>query len=258
MKLKANLHFHTKEDINDIVDYTLREGIDHASKLGFDVLAVTCHRHNAWTEEHAEYAKEKGILLIPGAEINVDEDPSKLGRHTVILNSGADSAMIETFEQLAKYKEKHPEVFVIAVHPYFYGNFSLKEYLEKYIDLYDAIEHSWFYSKMFNRNKKAVEMAKKYNKPLIATSDTHYLYEDGRHMNRNYAIIDAEEKTIPAIFNAIREGNFINVTKPSNFWRDMFWGQLRHYTETFWDKRGVKKAYLKEKRERHLKQKDKE
>ena len=40
MKLKANLHFHSREDPQDSVPYTLQEGIDEASRLHFDVLAI--------------------------------------------------------------------------------------------------------------------------------------------------------------------------------------------------------------------------
>lgn len=250
MELKTNLHFHTKEDPNDIVEYTLKEGIDHAAELGFDVLAVTCHRYNAWNQDIAEYAKSKGILLISGAEVNLEEDPLKRGRHTLILNGGKGFDKIETFEQLREYKKEHPEIFVIAAHPYFYGNFSLGEYLEKYIDLYDAIEHSWFYSKLFNRNKKAIEMAKKYDKPLISTSDTHFLYD--KHMDRNYAVIDAEEKTPSAIFDSIRNNNFRNVTFPSSFWKHMVLHQGRYFSKGRSIKKKRREQYMREKRERHL------
>ena len=89
--------------------------------------------------------------------------------------------------------------------------------LEKYIRLFDAIEHSWFYSRWFNRNKKAVRAAKKYSLPLVATSDTHFF----NFMDENYTIIDAEEFTVPAILDALRAKRFQNLTSPRKFWRDM-------------------------------------
>ena len=231
MKLKANFHFHTKEDPEDMVQYTLKEGIDYAAKHGFDVLAVTCHNYFAWTQEHAEYAEERGILLVPGIELTVGEKKKfklsghKKGKHVVVVNATKEAEQVHTFEELEEYKRNHPESVIIAAHPYFYGNFSLKKYLLKYIHLFDAIEHSWFYSKhFFNRNEYAVPVALENELPLIATSDTHYFSRG--NMDRNYALLITDEKTIPAVCNAIKNGDFENVTKPSSFLIDMFFGQL--------------------------------
>lgn len=249
MEFKVNLHFHTKEDPNDYVEYSLKEGIDHAEELGFNALAVTCHRHYAWNEEIAKYAESKGILLIPGAELSVDEDPLKRGKHVVLLNGDEDSAHIETFEELKEYKKMHPDILIMAAHPYFYGNFSLGNFLEKYIELFDVIEHSWFYSKMFNRNKKAIEMAEKYEKPLVTTSDTHFLKDN--HMNRNYAVVEAEEKSVSAILDAIKEGRFKNVTQPSSFWKHMVFDQGGYFLKHYFKKKEMRDKRLKEKKTRN-------
>ncbi|MEX0877970.1 MAG: PHP domain-containing protein [Candidatus Spechtbacterales bacterium] len=231
MRLKTNLHFHTAEDPHDLVGYTLKEGIDHASSLGFEVLAVTCHNYFAWTKEHAEYAEEKGILLIPGIELTIAEEKKlkrngyRKGYHTLVINADKDAEDIFTFDDLKEYRKKRGgEIAVIAAHPYFYGNFSLKGYLEKYVNLYDAVEHSWYYSRVFNRNKKAMRFALKNELPFVATSDTHYLYNN--HMDRNYAYLDTDEKTIEATVNAIKNGDIENVTKPSNTIRDMILLQI--------------------------------
>ena len=216
MKLKANFHFHTREDKRHHIRYSLREGIDYASVLGFEVLSPTCHQKVIWSKEDAEYAASKNILLIPGIELYLQE-AKESPRHALLLNASKDAESITTFDGLEKYRKTHTEIFVIASHPYFYGNFSVKEFLEKYIHLFDGIEHSWFYSKMFNRNKKGAGVAKKYNKPFIATSDTHFF----KHMNKDYTVIDAEAKTAEAIFTALREHKFKNVTSPKKFFRGM-------------------------------------
>ena len=64
--LKADLHIHTKEDPHDNIGYSAKQLIDHAAKLNFDVISITNHDTSSYTEELAEYAKLKGILLIPG------------------------------------------------------------------------------------------------------------------------------------------------------------------------------------------------
>jgi len=230
MLLKSNLHFHTSEDPLDIVKYSLKEGIEHAGSLGFDVLAVTCHNYFAWTRAHADYAKEKGVLLIGGIELTISESKKitrkghRKGYHVLIINADKSAENIYTFKDLAEYRKKRgEEIAIIAAHPYFYGNFSLKKNLEKYAYLFDAIEHSWFYSKIFNRNKKALKKALELELPLLATSDTHYLYNN--HMERNHAMLVTDEKTIPAVIYAIKNGDIENITKPSNTLRDMLFLQ---------------------------------
>lgn len=229
MRLKTNFHFHTNDDPMDPVGYTLLEGIDHAARFGFGALAVTCHQKFAWTENAAIYAEERGILLIPGIEVNVDENREKWGRHVLILNAAKTAEDVRTFEELERYKNTHPESFIIAPHPYFYGDFSLDEFLEKYVHLFDAIEHSWFYSRFFNRNKKARAIAKKHALPLISTSDTHFL----DFFHTNYCTVDAEAKTPEAIFGAIRERRFENTTSPRKFLRDMVWTQGKFFAKTY-------------------------
>ena len=217
MKLKANFHFHTADDPHDKIKYTFKEGVDHAASLGFEVIALTCHAAMRWTSEYSQYAASKNILLLSGIELYMGGKKDQIDRkHLVLLNCDKGAEYIETFADLENYRKTHPDIFVLAAHPYFYGN-TLKELLEKHIHLIDGIEHSWFYSKRFNRNKKAAEIAQKYNRPLIATSDTHYF----KHMNKDYAVIDAEEKTTQAIFAALRQHKFQNITSPKKFFRGM-------------------------------------
>jgi predicted metal-dependent phosphoesterase TrpH len=218
MRLKTNLHFHTADDPDHKIEYSLREAIDHAASVGFNVLALTCHNYFAWTKSYAEYAEEKGILLIPGAEMGIERGKvSKEGLHLLILGCHKDVENIQTFDDVREYKKKYPDVFVIAPHPFFPGNFSLKKELEKNIDIIDAIEESWFYSKWYNKNKKAKKIADKYKIPYISTSDTHFL----DFMNQHFATLNTKEKTQKAIFEAIRNKDFKNTTKEHSFIKDM-------------------------------------
>lgn len=226
MKLKINLHFHTADDPEHRIPYSTKEGIDRAAYLGFEVLALTCHNHFAYSEEYANYAKSKNILLIPGIEVGIERGKSfkKEGMHVVILGCDKEAEKIQTFEDLSNYKKTHNEILILAPHPFFpifYGNCSLKKQLEKKIELIDAIENSWFYSKIFDSNKKSEQIAKKYNLPFISTSDTHFF----NYMNESYAIVETKEKTQQAIFEAIKNKNFTNKTSPRSFIKDMLWRQ---------------------------------
>ena len=156
--------------------------------------------------------------------ITLEETPDELVRDA--LQFGWD---------LEKYRNKRgKEIAIIAAHPYFYGNISLKERLEKYASLFDAIEHSWFYSRIFNRNNKARIMSLRLELPLVATSDTHFFYRN--HMERNYAFLDVDKATIPAVIYAIKNGNIENFTKPSSTLIDMFF--LQTYFQLF---KGIKR-----------------
>ncbi|MFA6407723.1 MAG: PHP-associated domain-containing protein [Candidatus Paceibacterota bacterium] len=211
MKYKTNLHFHSSDDPQDNISYSFKDGLEKARAFGFDVLALTCHHIFVATPEMHRMAKEYGILFIPGVERSIQK------KHVVILNPDQEVEHVSTFEDLAEYRRMHPEILVIAPHPYFRGGFSLNKELDEHIELFDAIEYSWFYSKWFNNNKKAERTAKLHNLPFIATSDTH----DLRFIDKSYALIEAKEKTIPAIFSAIREKRFTNISSPRKVFRDL-------------------------------------
>lgn len=222
MKLKTNLHFHTADDMEHKIAYSTKEGIDRAAVLGFEILALTCHNRFAYSEEYANYAKSKNILLIPGIEIGIERGKflKKEGMHVVILGCDKEAENIRTFEDLTNYKKNRNEVLVLAPHPFFpvfYGNCSLQKQMEKNIGLIDAIENSWFYSKMFNSNKKSEQAAKKYNLPFISTSDTHFF----DYMDKSYAVVETKEKSQSAVFEAIKNKNFTNTTSPLSFIKDM-------------------------------------
>lgn len=200
MILKANLHFHTSLDDGKTVDYNIYQGIDYAEEKDFDVLAYTSHFKFLFKKEYADYAMEKGILLIPGMEAKIEK------KDVLLINCDEEAEKIKTFEDLATYKRRNPCVFVIAPHPYVLNPKSLLSKLLKNIKLFDAIELTVFSNKIFDFNKKAGEIAEKYNKPLIANSDTHFF----KDLERAYSLIETEEKTIENVLLAIKEKKFRN------------------------------------------------
>ena len=252
MQLKTNLHFHTADDPQDFVPYNTEQGIDYAASLGFDALAITCHQRAAWTPEYAAYAAARGVLLIPGIEINIRTTDARAiksargrhnarrGRHLVILNCTTEAEQVRTFADLADYRAAHPECLVMAPHPFAYGNFSLKKFLERHIDLVDAIEHTWYYSRRLDRNKKSAAIAAKYHLPMIVTSDAHTF----RNMDTDYALIDAKEKSIPAIFAAIRQDKITNITRHKKILREMILPAAGLVSRNFLYRRGWKKKSL--------------
>ena len=207
MKLKASLHLHTSDDLRDgdTIKYDIYQLINRAHESGFKILALTCHNFFVYKKEYGLYAQQKGMLLIPGVEASLRK------KHVLILNADKEAEKVKSFKQLAEYKKDKPDILIIAAHPNFGFKVSMGiRRLKNNIDIFDAVENSWFYSRLINLNKKVERIAKKHNKPMIATADLH----DLKYLDGDYIIIDAEKMEIQEIFSAIRSGRFVNVTKP--------------------------------------------
>ncbi|MFH1582965.1 MAG: PHP domain-containing protein [Candidatus Falkowbacteria bacterium] len=213
MQLKASLHIHTSEDKKDghIINYNVYNLIDEAQKCGFKVLGFTPHNKFVFKQDFAEYAKKKGILLIPGAERGLGRF---FNQHVIILNCDKTIEKVKTLKQLLAYKEEHPEIFVLAPHPTYNRLISIgSRKLKKYINLFDAVEHSCACSKKLNfHNKKAAAIAARFQKPVIATADVHVL----KKLNTDFAIIEAVDLSAESVLQAIRYGKFKNVTVPQS------------------------------------------
>jgi len=204
MKLKADLHLHVDADPKDNVKHTAEQLIDRAAQKGFEVLAITCHDYIFYNKKIVDYAKSKNILLIPGGEKTL------YGKHILLYNiTNADLQKIKSFQDIRDLKKQKPSVVVIAPHPYFFLGSCLGDFLEKNIDLFDAIEYVHYYHRFINPNKKAVSIAKKYSKPLVGNSDTHLLFQFGTTFSYIHA-----DKNINSILDAIRNKQVTLSTKP--------------------------------------------
>ena len=206
IKLKIDLHIHTKDDRHDIhVTQSANDIIRKAvrCKPRFDCLSYTNHDTITLNEEIIKCAQKNNIILIPGMEKFIE------GRHVLLYISSDGKKKdlllkIKTFKDLAFFKKEGLVDLVIAAHPFYLLQENIFPKVIKYIEVFDAIEYSWFYSKRFlNRfNAKAVNVANQYNKPLISTSDSHSFYRFGR----NYSIVYVKEKTPRGVIEAIKEG----------------------------------------------------
>lgn len=222
--LKASLHIHTIEDKVEghLIKYNIYELIDWAEQLDFKVLGLTCHKKLVYEEDYVNYAASKGILLLLGVELQMRK---KIKRNDlIVLNVNPEEATavekINSFEKLADYKKEHLEIFVLAPHPLATRLFSMgKKKLVKNIELFDSVEHCWCYSKrLVNSNKKTRLITEKFNKPLVATSDAHFL----KYFNTDYILVEADKLDPASFFAAIKRGSFINVTEPKKIYQ-LFW-----------------------------------
>jgi hypothetical protein len=202
MILKADFHIHTREDPHDFIRYTAVELLLEAARQGFQVLALTCHNKRIHTEELRRRAEDVGILLIPGVEAAIE------GKHTLLLDMPYSRLRVRSFKHVRALKRDGG--LVIAPHPFFPAPKCLNGKLRENLDLFDAIEYSHFYTRTVNFNRKAVEYARRMQMPLVGTSDCHRIWQLGT----TYTLVDAAEKTVPAVFAAVRAGHVRVVTAP--------------------------------------------
>jgi len=195
---KVDFHLHAAEDPYDELDYSTQELLYRAKKLGFHALAITLHNQVFARQEAFDLACRLGLLLIPAAEMRIE------GADVVILNiTPEESACLKTWDDLAALRQRRgSSIFVFAPHPFYILGGSIGERrLIQYIDLFDGIELSHLYTRLLNRNRGAIRVARQYNKPLIANSDLHRLEFFGRH----YSLVEAPQNaTAEDLFAAIR------------------------------------------------------
>ena len=202
--LKTELHTHTNDDPEDgkrIVVHSAEQLIDQAEEQGFQVLSITNHNQQLFTASLEKYAKERGILLIPGVEATLE------GKHVLLYNflnydSSWNSPEIAT-------KNKGPDQLVIAPHPFFPLPTALGKRTIRWHDLFDAIEYNQFYLSWLNFNQRAQDLAQQLNLPLVGNSDVHWIFQLGR----TYSLVYAEQNT-DSVLTAIKQGHVRLVTEP--------------------------------------------
>lgn len=204
--IKVDLHIHTLDDPKDALDYSAHELLERARSLGFRVLAITLHDAVFERAEVFADAASMGILLIPAAEMRLE------GADVILLNvSSAEVKNLRTFADLEALRARRGRsLFTIAPHPFYVLGGSIGEKLAERIDCFDAIELCHFWRRLFNPNRRAVEMAERFKKPLIATSDAHQLHAFGA----NYTSIRRPvELTVETVIESLRAGP-LRLTNP--------------------------------------------
>lgn len=200
-RLRADFHTHSADDPFDTLDYSAEMLIDSVAEAGVDVLAITCHELNVYSDYLADFAARRNVLLIPGIEKFIE------GKHVLILNPASEHLSAHTFEEF-RALGRRGAVF-IAPHPYYPAPHSLMSKLVRNIDLFDAIEYCSLYFRGLNPNRWAERVARLHGLPMIGTSDTHWLPYDSSTCSWITA-----DRTIESVLEAIRAGRVEVDTSP--------------------------------------------
>jgi len=221
--LKAELHSHCSFDPVDyrICNYTSEELIVSAAKHGYEILAITCHNMDVWTEDLSEYARNLGITLIPGMEVIAEQT-----RHVLAYNFHTGSENLSTLNKI--HERSTEETLVIAPHSFFPGSSCLGKLLEKNLHIFDAIEYSGFLARGVDFNRKGVKLAEKAGKPLVACADVHYLWQLGRTVTWVYA-----ESNVQSILDAIKQGLVRIQVSPLSWFEVAEWWTTTRWRKTF-------------------------
>src|SRR4051794_18941307 len=80
-RIKFDFHMHTLDDpVDHHVYHTIFELLDKAAALGYDALAITLHTRQFYSREAERYAADRGLLLIPGVEQDIEKS------HVLLIN----------------------------------------------------------------------------------------------------------------------------------------------------------------------------
>jgi predicted metal-dependent phosphoesterase TrpH len=201
--LKADFHTHSSEDPVDLIPYDARALIDRAAANGYAALAVTLHDRQLDTAPLASYARERGLVLIPGIERTIR------GKHVLLLNFPAQAAeSVMNFDDLRALKARGRGL-VIAPHPFFPHPTALGRIVDDHPELFDAVELNAFYTRYVDFNRPAIRWAAAHGKPLVANADVHRLSQLGA----TFSWIDAEAEP-DAVCDAVRENRLTVETTP--------------------------------------------
>ncbi len=200
-KLKADLHAHCADDPCDDLRYSAEELIDAAAAYDYDVQAITLHQRVLHGPRLEAYAAERGILLIPGIERNIED------KHVVILNPDPEHATANTFDDLRRIGKR--EAAFIAPHPYYPLPSSLGSQFLRNRDVFDSVEYSSLYIRGLNLNRLAQLGARRAGLPMVGNSDTHEM----PHPHNTFTWLDAD-RSVPGVIEAIRRGRVTVETRP--------------------------------------------
>ena len=202
MMLKVELHAHTADDPLDRIPYSTTQLIDHAATAGYAALAITLHNRQLDVGSLADYASDRGIVLIPGIERTIE------GKDVLLLNFSRGAEDVRTFADLARLKARATGL-VIAPHPFFPSRRSLFGRLDQHADLFDAVERNAMYTASLDFNRRAERWAARHGKTVVGMGDVHRLWQLGT----TYSMVHAEPHT-DAICAAIAAGRVCVESRP--------------------------------------------
>jgi predicted metal-dependent phosphoesterase TrpH len=230
----GELHCHTNLSVPKWVHRMLpspEEVVDRAVSVGLDFLVITDHDSFEAFEVVESYARKKGLVLVPGAEITT-KPSTVLRRRCHILAIGVTDAVksfITIEDTLKQIKDRNG--IAIAAHP-FCSQFAKTLYIGHQVGDYafDGIE-VFNSSEISEDNRKSAALATVLGLPGFAGSDAHSLENIGKARVEVYI---EHTKDWRNIVRGLRENKFEIVAREyaTGGFKQFFFGHfLRKYSQ---------------------------
>ena len=192
--LSVELHTHSSlsYDGRDPVELLLQQ----AEAVGLDALAVTDHDEIDASLEAARLAPDYGLVGIVGME-----ETSAAGHVLALGIREAIPAGLSFAETLDRIRDQGGTA--VVPHPFQESRSGVLEHISKdELATADAIEV--YNSRLLTgrSNRQAARFARRRGLPMTAGSDAHIAEMVGQAVTT----VDADEATVPAILDAVREG----------------------------------------------------
>ena len=150
-KLKVDFHRTPRTTPRTTSIFSSEQLIDRAAGLGYDAIAIT--NHNIITDRPglADYAAARNVLLVPGVELTLS------GNMSLVINPPfAPEPPGPDLTRRAFEPSSAKRVSSSLPIPYYPGLKCLWSKLTENISLFDAVEFSFFYSRLIDPNQRAV------------------------------------------------------------------------------------------------------
>ncbi len=191
MKLKIDLHVHTKYSPDGFMDVSLVIG--RAKAAGLAGVAITDHNTCGAVSEALEVGKKENFLVIPGVEVK-----SRSGDIIGLGITTAPKKGMSARETISKIHELGG--IAVAAHPYSILFHPCRMRGTVKTAGFDAIEV--FNSRTYVGNGAARKAAMNLGIPMTAGSDSHLASEIGGA----YTVVDCENADVGSVLDAISKG----------------------------------------------------
>lgn len=190
--MRFDLHVHScfsKDSNSDLISI-----LEHAKKNGLDGVAICDHDTRQGGIECARLAKEinSDIIVIPGVEVTSSKG------HILVLDPKGDITLGMTPEDTIK-KARELGGTVIIPHPFKITSHGIG--YVKNLD-FDAVEVLNSRCVTDNANRKARKVTEELGFSQVGGSDSH----EAKMVGCSYTEIDASERTMESVLEAIRDG----------------------------------------------------
>ncbi len=185
MKLRADLHIHSEYSFDS--ESKIEEILKKAKEQKLDIVAITDHEEFLGAERMAKLSKD--LIIIKGEEIDTEYgDIVGLFLKKKIHTQKFNEVIQEIKNQNGLVLVPHPSMHHILI--------------DEVLDSVDLIE---VYNSRVGKagNKMAELLSRKTDKPGVAGSDAHFLFEIGNGVT----IINSKTKNINDIKKALLKGD---------------------------------------------------